>query len=92
LNWWEVEGASARAEDYVIPNPVEEKIIGWINKEKMSGKTVLEVTMTQLLVEIHEEASSKNPNVTREIKAILDKLGAIQSYKKRQRIYSIPLS
>jgi hypothetical protein len=83
IKYWEIDGNTENAEKYVVANVLEEKICNWLEKEKMVKHTarqesVLEFTMTNLLVAIQEESSNKNTNVTREIAAILKGMGIEQ--------------
>jgi predicted P-loop ATPase len=99
--YWEVKGASEEAEKYVVPNTVEEGIQNWIKTQMVAkhGNLVkdgeLMFTMTQLLVGINMADQNRNAGLTREIAAILRKLGAEQrvtrygTEKQTQRIYHL---
>jgi hypothetical protein len=102
VKYWEVDNASANAERYVVPNVTEEKIINWIETEKISkhahsikdGK--LWFSMTSLLSAIGMEDQAKNTQITREIAGIIRKLGAEQlngtgPNGKRGRWYKLAL-
>lgn len=99
VKFWEVENASSHAERYVAPNPLEEKIQNFIisefrdKKGNMIKDGVLSFTMTQLLSRIGEEHSAKNPNVTREMAAILRGMGAVNVVQwvggRSQRVWQV---
>lgn len=84
VQYWMVEGAGEVAERYVVPNVTEDMIINWIETEKISrhansvkdGK--LWFSMGSLLKAIDMEHQVKNTNFTREIAAVIHKLGAKQ--------------
>jgi predicted P-loop ATPase len=101
--FWEIKGASAHAEKYVAPNPMEDQILNVIENWKR-GKAntnykdgVLYFTMTSLLVGLNMERDARNTHVTREISAILRAMGATQNNGScptgtiRGRYYSLTL-
>lgn len=101
--FWEVEGTSEHAQEFVTPNPMEDQIINVIEGWK-KGKAntnykdgVVYFTMTSLLVALGMERESRNTNVTREISAILKSLGCVRNSGScptgtiRGRYYSLPL-
>jgi hypothetical protein len=101
--FWEIEGASKHAEEYVAPNPMEDQIIniieGW-KKGKANTNVkdgVVYFTMTGLLCALNMERESRNTHVTREISAILRALGAERNNGScptgmiRGRYYSLPI-
>lgn len=81
--YWEIENASENAEKYAVPNVIEDKIYNWIESEKFTkhahsikdGKFWF--SMTGLLHGIDMDTDAKNTQVTREIAAIIRKLGAV---------------
>lgn len=101
--FWEVEGTSAHAEAYVAPNPLEDQILNLIESWKTSKMSTnvkdgtLYFTMTSLLIGLNMEREMRNPNLTREIAAILRTLGAKQNNGScptgliRGRYYSMAL-
>ena len=90
--WWEVKGASAEAEKYVVPNLLEEQIVNWVAAQTKAKHAdvvkdgIMTFTMSQLMNGIGID-NSKNTNVTREIAAILRAMGATQ---KMMRINGQP--
>ena len=82
VKFWEVEGASREAENFVAPNVVEEQIVAWIETQKRSKSAtsvkddILYFTMSHLLAGIGAEQNSRNAHFTREVSAILKALGA----------------
>lgn len=103
--YWEVENASEEAEKYTIPNVLEGQIQGWIEAQKMNKSAtnvkdgVLYFNMQILLSGIGMENSYMNPFVSRDVAAILRKLGAVQENKRKSpapgvpsgRYYAIPI-
>lgn len=102
--WWEVSGASAEAEKYVVPNPTEDMITNWVNLQvrNKASTSVLDgwfyFTMTQLMGGLNMERDVRNTNITREIAAILKNRGAEQGNTRREvvpgiagRYYRIPV-
>jgi len=102
VNYWMVSGAAEMAERYVVPNIIEEKVTNWITNEMFvkhaqsikEGKFYL--SMTGLMHGIDMEHEARNPNTTREIAAIIRKLGAVQfngtgPSGKRGRWYILPI-
>lgn len=90
--WWEIEGASAAAEQYVVPNPTEDMIIRWITEQGHSKTSTsvkdgyLYFTMTQILQVLNMDTSARNTNVTRDIAATLRSLGAEPSHSGRKEV------
>ena len=104
-SWWEISGASSAAEQYVVPNPMEDMIHNWIsvqsrNKASTSVKDGrLYFTMTQLMTGINMDRDIRNMHVTREVAAILKSVGAEQSNTRKEvvpgvsgRHYSLPIA
>jgi len=83
-SYWEIGGASDFAEKYVIPNPLEDSIISVIDSWKTNKNNAhfkdgfVYFTMTQILSNIGSERDSRNTHHTREVAAILRKMGAEQ--------------
>jgi hypothetical protein len=83
-DYFELAGASEQAERFVVPNPIEDQIINWIEMQKTnkSGTNVkdgfLYFTMTQLLMGINRERDLSNSFAIREVAAVLHKLGCEQ--------------
>jgi hypothetical protein len=103
--WWEVSEASAQAEQYVVPNPMEDMIINWVsvqsrNKASTSVKDgSLHFTMTQLMTGINMDRDIRNMHVTRDVAAILKAIGAKQTNSRKEivpgvsgRYYSLPVA
>lgn len=94
--YWEIEGASANAEKYVIANPLEETIIGWLEAQKMSkvGTSIKNdkfyFTMSQCLRGIGRENELNNSTVTRDVAGILRALGVEQTNSKRPPVPGVP--
>jgi predicted P-loop ATPase len=84
VRYWEISGASANAERYVIPNVLEDQIQNWLwaQAENKNGTNCKDgyvyFTMSQLLMGVNHEGAAKNPHVTRDIAATLRKLGCEQ--------------
>lgn len=82
VRFWEIEDASAHAERYVAPNPIEDMIGNVLESWKVSkvatnikdGK--LYFTMTELLQALDMMKDVRNPGVTKEVSAILRSKGA----------------
>lgn len=80
--FWEVENASVNAEKYVVPNLLEDRVLNWIENERVSkhAHTIKDgkfwFSMTSLMHGIGMEDDVKNTNVTRDIAGIIRKLGA----------------
>jgi hypothetical protein len=80
VKFWEIDGASERAERYVISNPVEDRILGFLSakmKDKITPAKTGHIyfTMSEILQFLDINASG-NSSMTREIAAILRGLGA----------------
>lgn len=77
---WEIANASAEAERFVVANPLEDQVVGWIETQKInkSGTNVkdgfLYFSMPQLLGGI--DRAKDGMYTVREIGAILEKLKA----------------
>lgn len=101
--FWEVEGASAHAQDYVAPNPLEDQIINVIESWKTSKAAtnvkdgILYFSMTNLLASLDMANDVRNTHITREIAAILRTMGAQRNNGScptgliRGRYYSMPI-
>jgi hypothetical protein len=82
IKFWEVEGASQHAEEYVAPDPTEDSIINVLESWRVSKSSAnvkdgyIYFTMSQLLTMIGLEGEGKNSGKTRDIAAILRKQGA----------------
>lgn len=84
-NWWEIDGASEAAENFVIPNTLEERILGVIEAQftsKHSDQGPLEFTMTQLQMWLGID-DAKNSALNRDIAGILHGINATQTVTKR---------
>jgi predicted P-loop ATPase len=88
--YWEVEGASERAREFVPPNILEEKVLNWISTQFFNKGTtnvkddVLYFTMTILMGGIGmSESDSHNPMKSKEIAAILNSLGCERGNTRR---------
>jgi Virulence-associated protein E-like domain len=98
--WWEIEGASENAEQYVAINLIAEEVNMWVSREfdNKTGNRVkdgfLSFTMTELCFALNQ-GNARNANVTREIAAELKRIGAVQKTVKKgmttERRYFIPL-
>lgn len=81
--FWEIEGASAQAEKYVVVNPMEDKVDEFIARkltDKISpGKATsgfVYFTMSELLIHLEMEKEARNSTMIRELSAILRSKGA----------------
>lgn len=102
VKYWEVDNASANAEKYAVPNVLEEMINNYIETEKIAKHAnsvkdgFLWLMMPTILQKLEMEKDIRNSNVTRDISAILRKLGAVSSNTsgpggRRGRWYKIPI-
>lgn len=101
IKFWEVEGASQRAEQYVIQNPMEaaliDKVDAWIKQrpEGMVYKGSLYITFSDLLIALGIEATRGNTSQAREIGAMMAaRYGPAKNTtgpKGQKKYYIIPL-
>jgi len=85
--YWEVEGASEHAEEYVIPNLLEHKVEEFLSRKqtdkitpgKENGPTLFK--MTEVLAHLEMGHQASNPHLTREVSAILQKMKCIKPTK-----------
>lgn len=89
--YWEVDGASEEAERYAAPNPMQDMVEGWVEKEKFAKQSalikdgVLYFNMVHLLRGIQMEHEIKNGPLSKEISAILRAVGVGQVAKTRKQ-------
>jgi hypothetical protein len=89
--YWEVEGASERAQSFVPPNPLEEQIVAWIATELFDKKStsikdgVLYFTMTGLMrMALKMEGSdAHNPMKSKDVAGVLHSIGCKQGNTRR---------
>jgi predicted P-loop ATPase len=88
FKYWEIENASEHAENYVIANPIEDMIRGFLAKKsvdkvgtgrKEAGKVYF--TMSELLQYLGYDKESKNSIFIRELSGTLRQLGVIKPDK-----------
>lgn len=82
--FWEVEDASENAKKYVVPNTLEDQINSLISNWRESKinslvkDNFIYFSMQTLLSGLQMEREGRNPNVTREVAAILRSMGVEQ--------------
>ncbi len=103
VKYWEIENASEHAENYVVPNLLEDQVVNVIESWKISkiGTNVkdgkLYFTMTELMLALDRAGDVKNPSVTKDISAYIRVMGATRFNgtmpvgRYRGRYYSIEL-
>lgn len=96
MNYWEIDGASEIAQDFAIPNVLEDQVIQWVQGQIRSKQNPLvdgqlEFTLPQLLIGISSEREGRNPYFMRDVHGIIKALGGhlIARTDKTTRRYTI---
>jgi hypothetical protein len=100
--FWEVAGASERAEEFTIANPLDDQLINWVaaqcmNKSSGSIKNgVLYFNLPQMMIGVNREPDLRNPSIMRDVGNILASRGIRRGAGKAPvpgmigRWYSVP--
>jgi hypothetical protein len=89
-DYFELAGVSEQAERFVVPNPIEDQIISWIETQKWNKSSTsikdgyFHFTMTHLLNGIDKGKDTGNVYLLRELAAILRKMGVEQRQASKQ--------
>lgn len=84
--FYEITNASAIAEKFVAPNLLEEEVTLAIEKLEKVGER--EFQMSQLMIYMDMGNKSQNPHVTREVAAVLRKLGYEKFSRKNRYVWA----
>lgn len=89
-SFWEIPGATEHAEQFEVPNPLKDAILGWLESQTFQRASacvrdgVFYFTMRQLMEGLGLGDELLNPNLTRSMSAILMGAGCERGNSRKE--------